>query len=135
MSTYRQRISAFSQSRPQSTTFWKLAACKCLCHLADEDLERTIKRCYPDDGAIPLLERAAVVPANTQTPSWAATLSQSATGAFLSGIAVRSAAARLFEACLRVQLKANHTINLPYMSAQASPIFVAEGDPIPARRG
>jgi hypothetical protein len=53
----------------------------------------------------------------------------------LSGIAPKSAAARLFAECLRVELRGHSSVLLPYMTLAPTSSFVAEGSPIPATMG
>lgn len=79
--------------------------------------------------------KAAVNPATVGTAAWAGNVSPTGVAAFLSGLAPRSAAAQLFEAALRVDLAGQNSVNVPRLSTNPAPNFVAEGAPIPVEQG
>jgi hypothetical protein len=100
-----------------------------------QDPSKTVQRMWPDDDAASLVTRASSVPADRTTTGWADIFAGSAVGPFLSGIALQSAAARLFSECLRVSLSGPNTATLPYMTTFPTSAFVAEGAPIPVVQG
>jgi hypothetical protein len=86
---------------------------------------------WPHDRDAELVLRAAVTPT---TMTSAAAISVDAI-AFLVSMAPQSAAARLFERALRINLQGVHATNIARLVNVPAPGFVAEGAPIPVIAG
>jgi Phage capsid family len=90
-----------------------------------------LARAWPHDRDAELVLRAAVVPTTTAN---ATAISVDAV-AFLVSMAPASAAARLFEKALRINLAGIHATNVARLLTVPGPGFVAEGAPIPVVAG
>lgn len=84
-------------------------------------------------GAAPAIMRAAVSPLSTDSAG--AALGAVAVQSFLRSLLVRSAAAQLFDAADRLDLRGVSRISLPMVPVLPPPVFVGEGAPLPAVRG
>jgi hypothetical protein len=90
-----------------------------------------LARAWPNDTGAELVLRAAVAPTLMAN---AAAISVDAV-AFLVSMAPTSAAARLFEKALRINLQGIHATNIARLVTVPAPGFVAEGAPIPVVQG
>jgi HK97 family phage major capsid protein len=106
-----------------------------------ESYADTLKRLYGEDvttkavGDI-MIEKAAVAPADTQTPAWAGALVQTAIGDFFDLLQPQSVYPGLSARGGRFSFGRNGSVSLP--TREATPTvagsFVGEGAPIPVRR-
>jgi len=88
------------------------------------------RRLYGD--AADAVVRATSTPATTTDPAWAAPLVGTAYGPFLAGIKPRSAAAKLAELAMRIDLTGVGSVLLPgFVTRFTRPPWVAEGAPMP----
>src|SRR3974390_2915334 len=110
---------------------WRSVTTQCLGQTIKEDPTRVVRRLWPHDEAAGVFTRTAVTPSDRIITA----LSGTSIGPFLSGIAPRSAAGRLFSECLRVELAGLNKASLPRMSTVPSLAFVKEGDPVPVAAG
>jgi hypothetical protein len=116
--------------------FWRGIAAQVLGEIYKENPARVLKHYWPQDTAADaLLTRAAVSPADTTTSGWTAAVGSPLLGPFLSGIAPRSAAARLFQQCVRVELVGRNKANFPRLTTTPAPAFIAEKAPAPVIAG
>jgi hypothetical protein len=100
------------------------------------DAERAVIKLWPRDEHTQLIVRAATSPASTSGSGWASQLTAQAVGAFLNSVAVKSAAARLFDLCPRIGLGNGFaSISLPMLTTGFTPGLVSEGSPIPVQQG
>jgi hypothetical protein len=90
-----------------------------------------LARAWPNDSGAAMVLRAAVTPTMTSN---APALGIDAV-AFLVSMAPQSAAARLFERALRIDLAGIHATNVARLVNVPAPGFVAEGAPIPVVQG
>jgi hypothetical protein len=88
--------------------------------------ESVVRRAWPDDSRAQLFTRAAVNPTDTTATAITATKTSP-----LLLIAPSSAAARLFEKCLRLDLGGVLSYSVPHAATHPLPLFVAEGAPFP----
>jgi HK97 family phage major capsid protein len=94
----------------------------------DGSAEQILERMWPNDrGALTVL-RAASSPMTTTSAS---ALQPSTTAAFVSGLQLRSAAARLMGLGLQLDLTGIATILIPHAVSNAALGFVGEGSPAP----
>jgi hypothetical protein len=117
--------------------YWRGIAAQVLAEIYKESPGRVLKHLWPSDTAADaLLMRSATSPADTTTSAWASQVVGSPLlGPFLSGIQPRSAAARLFGQCLRVDLVGRNAAKLPLMTTVPAPAFIAERAPAPVIAG
>jgi hypothetical protein len=111
---------------------FRLMAVRAVAARRRTDPQSIARELFPRDAVV---LRAASTSATTTNAAWAGVLSGSVVGAFLSGLVPRSAAAALFNACLRVDLDGANTVQVPRLSTNPLPGFVAEGLPIPVKQG
>jgi len=120
-------------------SYWRAITSIAIAHQSVNDVSalQVAQTFWKDDAGVSLFTRAAVNPADTATTGWAKELAQTQIGAFLSGIAPDSAAARLFLECPRVELDHINAVSLPAMPPANAPTgaWVAEGAPIPGVQG
>jgi hypothetical protein len=117
--------------------FWRGLAAQVLAEIFKENPGRVLKHYWPQDTAADaLLTRAAVSPADTTTSGWAAAaVGSPLLGPFLAGIAPRSAAARLFQQCVRIELIGRNKANFPRLTTTPAAAFIAEKAPAPVIAG
>jgi capsid protein len=97
-------------------------------------VEEIAETLWTDDAVTPLVLRAAASPATTTGTGWADKLATNAVGDFVSSLVPLSAAARVFDAAVRVNLDGINSISFPYRSGDISSSavpWVAQGAPIP----
>jgi hypothetical protein len=82
--------------------FWRALTAFVLAQLSRQDPEDVVRRTWEHDQAAHLITRGIVEPSSTI--GWGAESLSTVIGPFLSGIATRSAAARLLAEALRIQL-------------------------------
>jgi hypothetical protein len=87
-----------------------------------------VERQWSDDSRAAILTRAAVSP--DSTTGSASALSVARVSPLLL-IAPPSAAAKLFDRALKVDLTGIAQVNVPHVAAHPAPLFVGEGEPIP----
>lgn len=130
---FRPDFQAAASANTQS--YWRAIAAIAIAHQDANEVDplKVARDLWKDDGGAALFTKAAVSPTDTST----AALTATQIGAFLSGIAPASAAARLFAECARVALNQVYSIKLPAMSPANAPTgaWCAEGAPIPAVQG
>lgn len=86
-----------------------------------------------DDRVTQAVLRGATAPASTTTPAWAGALASQATGEYFSSLP-ESAGSRLIAAGQRLSLDGYASLSLPMRTgAPTAPLWVGEGQPIPAR--
>src|SRR5262249_34985508 len=88
--------------------------------------ESVVRKAWPDDTRAHVLTRTATSPTDTSTTA----LTTTKTSPLLL-IAPSSAAARLFDRCLRLDFAGVLQYYVPYVSTHPVPLFVAEGGVIP----
>jgi hypothetical protein len=88
--------------------------------------ESVVRKAWPDDTRAQVLTRAAVSPTDTSTTA----LTAAKTSPLLL-IAPGSAAARLFDRCLKLDFAGVLQYFVPHVNVHPVPLFVAEGQPIP----
>src|SRR5262249_38369588 len=88
--------------------------------------EKVVRQHWPDDHRAAVITRAATTPTDTSTTALTATKVSP-----LLLIAPKSAAARLFDRCMRLDFDGVLTYNIPHVHTRAVPLFVAESSPIP----
>jgi hypothetical protein len=116
-------------------SYWRGVTARAVGFVNGQDPSKTVARMWPSDEGAAIVTRASVNPADRATTGWAAEFAGNVVGPFLSGIAVKSAAARLFQECLRLELSGHNAALLPAMTTFPTSSFVAEGAPIPAVQG
>ena len=92
---------------------------------------------WPQDKVAHALTRAATSPALTTSSTWAGALSPTATADFLGSLAGESAAARLIDAGMRVDLSGVNSVLIPHRSTNIPAVdtqWVAEGGPYPVKQ-
>lgn len=100
--------------------------------------EEVARALWSTDMATPLLLKAASSPATTTTSAWAGTLAGQAVGDFVSSLAPLSAAAKLFDAALRVSLDGVNSIAFPVRSGAIDPTdvpWIPQGSALPVWQG
>jgi hypothetical protein len=115
-------IVSLSRGRNDRQDFTRTIAAHALSKLRNEPLERVARKAFGD---VPLLTRAPVTPQSSPVTG----VSQTRVGDLML-IAPQSAAAQLFARCMRLDLNGLYTIQVPYASVHAVPLFAGEGLPI-----
>ena len=98
----------------------------------DESAQTIAEKAWSRDrAAIAILNRAAVPPLST-TSTGISGLLPNVAAAFVSGLALQSAAAALINAGIRVDLTGAYAASVPYAApgSQPLPVFISEGAPI-----
>jgi hypothetical protein len=114
--------------------YFRGATALAIAHVAgDNTIDETVTRLWPkaDHTAI---TRAATAPASTT--GWGSGLAATGIGPFLHSLRPRSAAARLFDEAVRINMSGVSVVNLPRNATNfPEPSFTAEGEPIRAVQG
>src|SRR5262245_43433525 len=118
--------------RADRRSFHRMLAARVFAHIHAQLPEDIIARSWPADNTAAWLTKASVSP--DSTTGSAGVLAITRTNPLLL-VAPRSAAARLFQECLRVDLAGINAINVPHVSLHPVPIWVAEGGPTPVVQG
>jgi hypothetical protein len=118
--------------RDQRRSLIRAATSLALGHIAHRPAPEILAAAWPHDDGAKLVLRAASTP--TSTTSGGAALGIDAV-AFLTSMAPASAAARLFEKALRINLQGIHQTNVARLISVPSPGFVPEAAPIPVIQG
>jgi hypothetical protein len=111
----------------QRRSLYRAIAAKVLGARSREPAHRIVERAWPDDHRAMLITRAPTTPTSTTA---AAALAQTRTGDLFL-VAPGSAAAQLFSRCPRLDFDGVSQFLVPYVGAHPTPLFVAEGAPIP----
>jgi hypothetical protein len=115
----------------QRRSLIRAATAIALGHIAHRPADEILARAWPGDDGAKMVLRAAVTPTTTTS---AAGLAIDAV-AFLVSMAPASAAARLFERALRINLAGIHATNIARLVTVPAPGFIAEAAPIPVIAG
>jgi Phage capsid family len=116
--------------REQHRSLVRVATAKALGLVTRGNAEEILRRTWPGDTIAQMVLKAAVTPTTTTSAS---SLAVDAV-AFLASMAPQSAAVRLFERALRINLAGIDTTNVARLTS-VPPGFVAEGAPIPVVAG
>ena len=117
--------------RDQHRSLVRAATAVALGHIAHRPADEFLAAAWPGDDGAKMVLRAASTPATTTSAS---ALAIDAV-AFLASMAPASAAARLFERALRINLQGIHATNIGRLVTVPAPGFVAEAMPIPVIAG
>jgi len=122
------RASYDEAARLERRSWHRAIAASALGAVQHGDPARILKGAWPRDERAATILRSATAPADTTS---AAALAPDLVDAFRS-LAPGSAALRLFEAGLKIELTGVHSVKLPDVASwPPQPIFVAEGAPAP----
>lgn len=102
-----------------------------LAALTKQKPESVLADSWANDHLASMIIRAAASPTTMTTGSALA----GSRVHFLSGIAPASAAVKLFDRCLRLDMEGASTITIPSASTSPVPAFVGEGLPMPIGKG
>jgi hypothetical protein len=116
---------AFRNRGSERRDFTRAIAARVLGKLRNEPPERIARKAWGDEGRLPLLTRAPVAPVTSPV----AGISQTRVGDLLL-VAPGSAAAQLFDRCLKLDFNGVYQFNIPHPAAHATPLFAGEGLPI-----
>jgi hypothetical protein len=103
--------------------FLRGLACRVLGQLRNEPPERIARKAWRDEN-IPLVARAPSPPMAAPQP-----FSQTRVGDFLL-VAPTSAAAQLFDRCMKLDFNGIYQITVPYAASHATPLWTGEGLPL-----
>src|SRR5215831_1868112 len=119
--------------RTDRRSFQRALAARVFSHIHKQaSPDEIVARTWPTDDEAGWLTRASMSPDST-TGSAAALAITKVTSLLL--VAPGSAAAQLFDKCLRIDLEGILQVNVPHAVTHPTPIFVAEGGPIPVVQG
>jgi hypothetical protein len=107
--------------------FHRSLAAHVLGRVHGQSPDMLVRKTWPDDMRTAVLTRAAVSP--TDTTSGAALTATKVSPLLL--VAPASAAARLFENCVKLDFTGVHQFNIPHVNTHPVPLWVAEGAVIP----
>jgi hypothetical protein len=116
--------------RDQRRSLIRAATSLALGHITHRSAGEILAGAWPADDGAKMVLRAAVTPTSTANVA----LAIDAVG-FLVSLAPASAAARLFESALRINLSGIHQTNIARLVSVPSPGFVPELAPIPVIAG
>jgi hypothetical protein len=120
-------------SRPAGAVV-RLAAARLLAHIQKCEVDDVIEQRWRSDDALPMLARAAVVPAAIGESNWATSLAASAVGDFLTTLGPQSAGSTLLSRGIQLQFGATSSIAVPGIVSAANVAgFVQQGQPIPVQ--
>ena len=92
---------------------------------------------WPNDKVAFALTKAATSPALTTSGTWAGSLAPTATADFLGSLVGESAAAKLIDVGMRVDLSGVNSVTIPHRSTNIPAVdtqWVAEGGPFPVKQ-
>jgi hypothetical protein len=97
-----------------------------LSALRKEDARKIVKSAWPGDASAENITRAVISPTSTSSSGASDLL---ASGFGVLSVAPQSAAAKLFQQCVRLDFSGVHTVVVPSATTIAAPGFVGEGSP------
>jgi hypothetical protein len=113
-------------SRDIHRAFERSLAAHALGRVHGQAPDSIVRKAWPDDARAAVMTRAAQSP--TDTTNAAALMATRVSPLLL--VAPPSAAARLFESCVKLDFTGVHAFYVPHVNTHPVPVFVSEGSPI-----
>ncbi len=125
------------QRAAKADLIFKSACCVLVAHADKRNYAEVCKARYPGDDEVAMMVKAAVNPADTVTPGWAAELVGQQIAEFVDVLAAVSVYGALASQSLRVTFDRNGIIKVPSRNKvpNLAGVFVGEGGAIPVKKG